>query len=138
MAKFGDGGELVKCSFCGKAQKQVKNLIAGPGVYICDECVELCNEIIEPSATRDGAPAALTTSPWVTRVQAGHTMHVGERWRWSAEIVRAGRGPGMWPTATRASQKWLGDSAPISTLSIPAGSASRLSRRTKAPASGSP
>ena len=47
MAKFGDSGELLKCSFCGKSQKQVKKLIAGPGVYICDECIELCNEIIE-------------------------------------------------------------------------------------------
>jgi len=47
MAKFGEGGELVKCSFCGKTQKQVKKLIAGPGVYICDECIELCNDIIE-------------------------------------------------------------------------------------------
>jgi ATP-dependent Clp protease ATP-binding subunit ClpX len=47
MAKFGDGAELVKCSFCGKSQKQVKKLIAGPGVYICDECIDLCNDIIE-------------------------------------------------------------------------------------------
>ena len=47
MAKFGDSGDLLKCSFCGKSQKQVKKLIAGPGVYICDECIELCNEIIE-------------------------------------------------------------------------------------------
>jgi ATP-dependent Clp protease ATP-binding subunit ClpX len=46
VAKFGEG-ELLKCSFCGKSQKQVKKLIAGPGVYICDECIELCNEIIE-------------------------------------------------------------------------------------------
>ncbi|MDX2342784.1 MAG: ATP-dependent Clp protease ATP-binding subunit ClpX [Acidimicrobiia bacterium] len=46
MAKY-EGGELLKCSFCGKSQKQVRKLIAGPGVYICDECVELCNEIIE-------------------------------------------------------------------------------------------
>ena len=46
MAKFGDGGDLVKCSFCGKSQKQVKKLIAGPGVYICDECIDLCNDII--------------------------------------------------------------------------------------------
>ncbi|MET0832086.1 MAG: ATP-dependent Clp protease ATP-binding subunit ClpX [Acidimicrobiia bacterium] len=56
MAKY-EGSELLKCSFCGKSQKQVKKLIAGPGVYICDECIELCNEIIEeelsetPSAT---------------------------------------------------------------------------------------
>ncbi len=47
MAKFGEGSELLKCSFCGKSQKQVKKLIAGPGVYICDECIDLCNEIIE-------------------------------------------------------------------------------------------
>ncbi|MEY2468375.1 MAG: ATP-dependent Clp protease ATP-binding subunit ClpX [Actinomycetota bacterium] len=47
MARLGDGSDLVKCSFCGKTQKQVKKLIAGPGVYICDECIELCNDIIE-------------------------------------------------------------------------------------------
>jgi ATP-dependent Clp protease ATP-binding subunit ClpX len=48
VAKFSDtGGELVKCSFCGKSQKQVRKLIAGPGVYICDECIDLCNDIIE-------------------------------------------------------------------------------------------
>ncbi|MDR9395967.1 ATP-dependent Clp protease ATP-binding subunit ClpX [Pontimonas sp.] len=47
MARAGESGELLKCSFCGKSQKQVQQLIAGPGVYICDECVELCNEIIE-------------------------------------------------------------------------------------------
>jgi len=47
MFKFGDEKGQLKCSFCGKAQEQVKKLIAGPGVYICDECIELCNEIIE-------------------------------------------------------------------------------------------
>ena len=47
MARLGEGGDLLKCSFCGKSQKQVKKLIAGPGVYICDECIDLCNEIIE-------------------------------------------------------------------------------------------
>ncbi len=47
MAKFSEGGDLLKCSFCGKSQRQVRKLIAGPGVYICDECIELCNEIIE-------------------------------------------------------------------------------------------
>ncbi|MCH2423705.1 MAG: AAA family ATPase, partial [Acidimicrobiales bacterium] len=58
MAKFPEG-ELLKCSFCGKTQKQVKKLIAGPGVYICDECIDLCNEIIEeelsePTETQTG------------------------------------------------------------------------------------
>jgi len=47
VAKFGEGGELLTCSFCSKSQKQVKKLIAGPGVYICDECIDLCTEIIE-------------------------------------------------------------------------------------------
>ena len=47
MARMGESADLLKCSFCGKSQKQVQQLIAGPGVYICDECVELCNEIIE-------------------------------------------------------------------------------------------
>ncbi|NIA26342.1 MAG: ATP-dependent Clp protease ATP-binding subunit ClpX [Gammaproteobacteria bacterium] len=51
MAKFGEGSELLKCSFCGKSQKQVRKLIAGPGVYICDECIELCNEIIAEEFT---------------------------------------------------------------------------------------
>jgi ATP-dependent Clp protease ATP-binding subunit ClpX len=47
MPRPTDTGDLLKCSFCGKTQKQVKKLIAGPGVYICDECIDLCNEIIE-------------------------------------------------------------------------------------------
>jgi len=46
VAKFGES-VLLKCSFCGKTQKQVKKLIAGPGVYICDECIGLANEMIE-------------------------------------------------------------------------------------------
>lgn len=47
MSRMPESAELLKCSFCGKSQKQVRKLIAGPGVYICDECIELCNEIIE-------------------------------------------------------------------------------------------
>lgn len=53
MFKFGDDKGQLKCSFCGKAQEQVKKLIAGPGVYICDECIELCNEIIDEELTDD-------------------------------------------------------------------------------------
>ncbi|MGY0233354.1 ATP-dependent Clp protease ATP-binding subunit ClpX [Longispora urticae] len=52
--RIGDGGDLLKCSFCGKSQKQVKKLIAGPGVYICDECIDLCNEIIEEELSEAG------------------------------------------------------------------------------------
>lgn len=51
MAHIGESADLLKCSFCGKSQKQVRKLIAGPGVYICDECIELCNEIIEEELT---------------------------------------------------------------------------------------
>ncbi|MBU6148185.1 MAG: ATP-dependent Clp protease ATP-binding subunit ClpX [Actinomycetales bacterium] len=56
MARLTDGGDLLKCSFCGKSQKQVKKLIAGPGVYICDECIDLCNEIIEEELHDPGVP----------------------------------------------------------------------------------
>jgi len=52
--KFGDEKGQLKCSFCGKLQEQVKRLVAGPGVYICDECIELCNEIIEDELTEEG------------------------------------------------------------------------------------
>jgi len=47
MTRLSESGELFKCSFCGKSQKQVRKLIAGPGVYICTECIDLCNEIID-------------------------------------------------------------------------------------------
>ena len=53
MAKYTDDKNQLKCSFCGKTQEQVKKLVAGPGVYICDECIELCNEIIEEELTDD-------------------------------------------------------------------------------------
>ena len=56
MARASEGNEQLLCSFCGKSQRQVKKLIAGPGVYICDECIDLCNEIIDEELT---APAAL-------------------------------------------------------------------------------
>ena len=62
MARIGDGGDLLKCSFCGKSQKQVKKLIAGPGVYICDECIDLCNEIIEEELS-DGTEVGLEQLP---------------------------------------------------------------------------
>lgn len=53
MLKFGDEKGQIKCSFCGKTQDQVRKLVAGPGVYICDECIELCNEIIEEEFNED-------------------------------------------------------------------------------------
>jgi ATP-dependent Clp protease ATP-binding subunit ClpX len=66
VTKFGEGvgGDLLKCSFCGKSQKQVKKLIAGPGVYICDECIDLCNEIIEEElATTEDTPFSELPKP---------------------------------------------------------------------------
>ena len=62
MARIGDGADLLKCSFCGKSQKQVKKLIAGPGVYICDECIDLCNEIIEEELS-EGSEVGLEELP---------------------------------------------------------------------------
>jgi ATP-dependent Clp protease ATP-binding subunit ClpX len=56
VARASDGNEQLLCSFCGKSQRQVKKLIAGPGVYICDECIDLCNEIIDEELT---APSSL-------------------------------------------------------------------------------
>jgi len=53
VLKFGDDKGQLKCSFCGKLQEQVKKLVAGPGVYICDECIELCNEIIEEELSEE-------------------------------------------------------------------------------------
>ena len=53
MFKFSDEKSQLKCSFCGKTQDQVRKLVAGPGVYICDECIELCNEIIEEEFGED-------------------------------------------------------------------------------------
>jgi ATP-dependent Clp protease ATP-binding subunit ClpX len=58
VARIGESADLLKCSFCGKSQKQVQQLIAGPGVYICDECVELCNEIIEERLAEAGEEAS--------------------------------------------------------------------------------
>lgn len=58
MARMQESADLLKCSFCGKSQKQVKKLIAGGGVYICDECIELCNEIIEEELGAAQATAA--------------------------------------------------------------------------------
>ncbi|AYY12193.1 ATP-dependent Clp protease ATP-binding subunit ClpX [Actinobacteria bacterium YIM 96077] len=63
MARIGDTDHLLKCSFCGKSQKQVKKLIAGPGVYICDECIDLCNEIIEEELNENAEAPGLAELP---------------------------------------------------------------------------
>lgn len=63
MARIGESGDLLKCSFCGKSQKQVKKLIAGPGVYICDECIDLCNEILEEEFSESADARTLDELP---------------------------------------------------------------------------
>src|SRR4051812_49510195 len=63
MARIGESGDLLKCSFCGKSQKQVKKLIAGPGVYICDECIDLCNEILEEEFSESSDARTLDELP---------------------------------------------------------------------------
>ena len=55
MLNFGSAGNPHRCSFCGKGEEQVDKLIAGPGVYICGECVERCNEIIEEAEEKEKA-----------------------------------------------------------------------------------
>ncbi len=57
----------LKCSFCGKSQEQVRKLIAGPGVYICDECVELCNEILDEELIEEGSSPTPANSPLVDK-----------------------------------------------------------------------
>ena len=54
MSKKSDSSDDLMCSFCGKSQDEVKKLIAGPSVYICDECIQLCNEIIAEEYTQEG------------------------------------------------------------------------------------
>ncbi len=119
MARIGDGGDLLKCSFCGKSQKQVKKLIAGPGVYICDECIDLCNEIIEEELSessdvsfdelpkpreifefleqyvvgQESAKKTLSVAVYnhYKRVQAGGERNVGERALERGDRVERGR-----------------------------------------------
>ncbi|WP_420174934.1 ATP-dependent Clp protease ATP-binding subunit ClpX [Luteococcus sp. OSA5] len=69
MARIGESGDLFTCSFCGKSQKQVKKLIAGSGVYICDECIDLCNEIIEEEFSQGSDVGLLDDLPKPTEIR---------------------------------------------------------------------
>ena len=73
MARIGESADLFKCSFCGKSQKQVQQLIAGPGVYICDECVELCNEIIEERMAESSHRRRLRLRSARSRARSSHS-----------------------------------------------------------------
>ena len=61
--KGDDGTDNLFCSFCGKNQQEVKKLIAGPAVYICDECIQLCSEIIEEESIKDTDLAGQVMTP---------------------------------------------------------------------------
>jgi hypothetical protein len=74
VARASEGNEQLLCSFCGKSQRQVKKLIAGPGVYICDECIDLCNEIIDEELT---APSSLDLDN-LPRPKEIYTEHTGK------------------------------------------------------------
>jgi hypothetical protein len=70
LARIGESGDLCKCSFCGKSQKQVNKLVAGPGVYICDGCVDICYDILEEELFLDPK----------TRVSAGSVEEFLGKW----------------------------------------------------------
>ena len=72
MARPTDSNEQLLCSFCGKSQRQVKKLIAGPGVYICDECIDLCNEIIDEELT---TPSSLVSASSSSMISLHRSMH---------------------------------------------------------------
>ena len=91
MFRFGDEKGQLKCSFCGKSQEQVRKLIAGPGVYICDECIELCNEIIEEELYKNvDENLRLRNIPEAQRDQS-HPQPVRDRSGAGEEVAR-GRG----------------------------------------------
>ncbi|MBI5141509.1 MAG: ATP-dependent Clp protease ATP-binding subunit ClpX [Nitrospirae bacterium] len=76
MAKKNGGGNGLKCSFCGKSQEDVKKLIAGPSVYICDECVDLCNEIIAEERELPSGTGAMTPVPTPREIKKMLDDHV--------------------------------------------------------------
>ena len=98
MARIGDGGDLLKCSFCGKSQKQVKKLIAGPGVYICDECIDLCNEIIEEELSESSELKSRRAA------QAAGDLRVPRRSTSSARTRPRRRSPSRSTTTTSGSR----------------------------------
>ncbi len=72
--KGASGEKVLYCSFCGKSQHEVKKLIAGPSVFICDECIELCNDIIRDEAPADGAGAKAAKSDLPVPIEIKNTL----------------------------------------------------------------
>jgi ATP-dependent Clp protease ATP-binding subunit ClpX len=100
--KGASGEKVLYCSFCGKSQHEVKKLIAGPSVFICDECIELCNDIIRDEVPAEGpaAKAAKSDLPVPSEIKASLDQYViGRKWpsarcRWRST------------TTTSASSTW--------------------------------
>ena len=69
MGKRNDDNENLFCSFCGKNQKEVTKLIAGPAVYICDECIQLCSEIIEEETEKEASEMSTLLIPKEIKVK---------------------------------------------------------------------
>ena len=93
MARIGESGELLKCSFCGKSQKQVQELIAGPGVYICNKCVGLCCEIIDEEAPDSARRCTTRSRPeipvrhWIESAERQETIKLVDEARQNLEHV---------------------------------------------------
>ncbi len=103
--------DLLKCSFCGKSQKQVKKLIAGPGVYICDECIDLCNEIIDRGTSPKSNATEFVDLPAPSEINAflgeyviGQDKRKKDRWQWPCTTTTSGFGLGSPRTIRRASE----------------------------------
>ena len=88
MKKKEEGTNLA-CSFCGKSQKEVKKLIAGPTVYICDECIELCNDIIAEEASRDSERGS-SSVPKPREIKAFLDQYVADLRRYRAIAIDVG------------------------------------------------
>ncbi len=127
MAKFEESSDLVKCSFCGKSQKQVGKLIAGPGVYICNECIELCNDILDEEVIDSPEAAEVPLTDDQLRWREAHRVlaeRLGRRptvaglateLGWTEDrVTEAGRG------------SWITTAPPASTAASPAGMAGPL------------
>ena len=84
MFKFNDEKGQLKCSFCGKSQDQVRKLVAGPGVYICDECIELCTEIVEEELGNEEEIDLQEVAE-----ATGNLRHSGGIRHWSGEAKKA-------------------------------------------------
>ena len=80
VAPIGESGDLIKCSFCGKSQKQVRRMVTGPGVYICNECVDLCNQIFEEVSLVSGrdneADPRAPLNGWINAVERRETINL--------------------------------------------------------------